>query len=407
MSEAISYAFDAEKEINAITRTIQANQPRPQPHQLNHQPPRFNNNNRYNPHSYNTPRTRNFTPQCNFNAPCNFTSPTCTNPNPHHPPHVQATFNHNPPPQDTRTATPPAPNHTRMVCHGCHRFGHVIANCPTTRQRQQAVMQIHHIKGDNDFQADWMDDPQAHDMGNDTAPGNSILLHSLLRMKATIQDTHVSVLHDDGSTHDFISQRLAHKLTLTTTKCPFKVKSAFQGTRYNGMSMVSDLYITLGAFTQKRSFLVAPLQSTDVILGIPFRHEHNPAIDYRTHTMKFNFNGQPITLTSDAQDESFPLLSHTQVKRAIRKEHKAYMIYVTEVEQEHSTAPSTPQHTFLDAYKDCFADDYPPHLPPSRVNIDYTIDIILGSQPPHQAHYRHSPLHQQEIQKQIMHLLDK
>lgn len=295
-----------------------------------------------------------------------------------------------------------------MVCHGCHRFGHVIANCPLSRRQQpHPTTQIHHIEDDNDFQSDWMDDSFSHDMGNMDVSGNSIPLHSLLRMTAKIQDTHVSILHDDGSTHDFISTRLARKLNLTTIKSPFKVKSAFQGTHFNGISMISDLPITIGAYTQKRSFLVAPLHSTDVILGIPFCHEHNPNNDYSTHTMKFDFNGQHITLTSNPQDETFPLLSHTQVKCAIRKEHKAYMVYVTEVEQEQQHSLSPQQHTFLNDYHHRFADDYPPHLPPSCVDIDHTIESIPGSHPPHRAPYRHNPLHQQEIQKQITYLLDK
>ena len=67
-------------------------------------------------------------------------------------------------------------------------------------------------------------------MGNTNTAGNSNSLHSLLHMSATIQDTHVFVLRDDGSTHDFISERLAHKLKLPTLKSSFKVKSAFQGT---------------------------------------------------------------------------------------------------------------------------------------------------------------------------------
>ena len=115
-------------------------------------------------------------------------------------------------------------------------------------------------------------------------------------MNAKIHDTNVSLLHDDGSTHDFISTRLAHKLNLPTVKSPFKVKSAFQGTCFNGVSMVLDLPITIGTFTQKHTFLVTPLHSTDVILGIPFRHEHNPHIDYRTHTMEFTFQGEHFTL---------------------------------------------------------------------------------------------------------------
>ena len=107
-------------------------------------------------------------------------------------------------------------------------------------------------------------------MGNTYTLGNSIPLHSLLRMTTTIQDTLVSVLHDDGNTHDFSSERLARKLNLTTVKSSFKVKSAFQGTHYSGISMVTDLPITIGVYTQKRSFLVAPLHSTDIICAFLF-----------------------------------------------------------------------------------------------------------------------------------------
>ena len=83
------------------------------------------------------------------------------------------------------------------------------------------------------------------------------------------------------------------------------------------------------------------------------------------------------------------------------------MVYVSEPEKEHNSSLTPKQHVFLDPYHDCFSNEYPRHLPPSRVGIDHTIEIILGSQPPHRAPYMHSPLHQQEIQKQIAHLLDK
>ena len=80
LSEVISYAHDAKKEINAITRVIQEIQPPPQQKKFNHHPHCFNNNNRYNPQSYTTPHTNNFTSPCNFNAPRN-TPPARKNPN--------------------------------------------------------------------------------------------------------------------------------------------------------------------------------------------------------------------------------------------------------------------------------------------------------------------------------------
>ena len=90
-------------------------------------------------------------------------------------------------------------------------------------------------------------------------------------MNASIQNTPISIFHDNSSTRDFSSSCLTQKLNINIVKGDVKVKSAFQGACYNVISITHKLEITLGAYTQKRSFLVAPLRSTDVILSIPFR----------------------------------------------------------------------------------------------------------------------------------------
>ena len=80
------------------------------------------------------------------------------------------------------------------------------------------------------------------------------------------------MLHDDGSTHDFISSKLARKLNLTLTPTRYKLKVAFQGTKHNCIHMVKALEYCVGDFVETRDFLVAPLQNCDMILGMPWRH---------------------------------------------------------------------------------------------------------------------------------------
>ena len=112
--------------------------------------------------------------------------------------------------------------------------------------------------------------------------------------------------------------------------------------------------------------------------------------------MTFEFHGQSVCLSSTPEMEMFPLISHTQARRALRKQEKAYLIYVNEVEVKET--PLSVSHTqFLAKFQDCFADDYPPHLPPSCGDLDHKIDLFPGIPPPHKAPYRHSPLHQKEI----------
>ena len=142
-----------------------------------------------------------------------------------------------------------------------------------------------------------MNNSTSHEGENDITLSNPISLHSLLRMNGSIHNTLIFVLHDDGSTHDFISSCLVQKLNIKIIKSNFKVKSAFEGTRYNGISLIHNLEITIGAYTQKCSFLVAPLRSTYVILGIPFHHKNNPNIDYAFYTMQFTFNNQAYVLS--------------------------------------------------------------------------------------------------------------
>lgn len=128
-------------------------------------------------------------------------------------------------------------------------------------------------------------------------------------------------MHDDGSSHDFISENLVHKLQLKTSPTSYKVKSAFQGTRYNGTCMVRDLEIQTGAYKGSCNFLIAP-HSTDVILDMPFRHQYNLDIDYDNHTMQITKDGTLITLSNDKSLDFFPLISHTQAHRALHKNRK-------------------------------------------------------------------------------------
>ena len=69
--------------------------------------------------------------------------------------------------------------------------------------------------------------------------------------------------------------------------------------------------------------------------------------------MEFTFQGEHFTLEGTSQHEIFPLLSHTQVKRALRKDNKAYMVYVNEVDKGSQPSLSPPQHEFLKSFHDC------------------------------------------------------
>ena len=83
-------------------------------------------------------------------------------------------------------------------------------------------------------------------------------VHSLLRMPVNIDNSIFNLLHDDGSTHDFISSKLARKLNLTLTPTHYKLKTVFQGTKRYCIHMVKALEYCVGDFVETRDFLVTP-----------------------------------------------------------------------------------------------------------------------------------------------------
>ena len=72
--------------------------------------------------------------------------------------------------------------------------------------------QVHYIEGDStqddlDFAPDWTEDTLQTKVNNKdyTDAGTPNSIHALLHMQGLINKSEVSVLHDDGGSHDFIS----------------------------------------------------------------------------------------------------------------------------------------------------------------------------------------------------------
>ena len=168
-------------------------------------------------------------------------------------------------------------------------------------------------------------------------------VHSLLRMPVSIDNSIFNLLHDE----------LARKLNLTLTPTHYKLKAAFQGTKHNCIHMVKALEYCVGDFVETRDFLVAPLQNCDMILGMPWRHQFNPTIDYDSHKMEFFHEGVKHVLHGDRKLDLEPLLTHTQAKRLLHKDNKQFLVLINEVESVESKL-SLNQTKFLAKFNENF-----------------------------------------------------
>lgn len=142
-------------------------------------------------------------------------------------------------------------------------------------------MELHNINEKptlegGEFSPNWTAKSPQQEAANENphVQGKSHFIHALLHIKGTICETIVCVLHDDGSSQKSILEKLVRKLQLKTSPSTYKVKSSFQGTSYNGTCENKGL----GNYKEKRDFLILALQLSDVILDMPFQHQHNPCI---------------------------------------------------------------------------------------------------------------------------------
>ena len=96
------------------------------------------------------------------------------------------------------------------------------------------------------------------------------------------------VLIDCGSTTNFISQRyvlLNHIPTVNTTSS--QVVKLADGSVQSTCKLVQTLHMYINDRDLCETYLVFPLDSYDIILGIPWLKKYNPIINWKTNTITF------------------------------------------------------------------------------------------------------------------------
>ena len=83
------------------------------------------------------------------------------------------------------------------------------------------------------------------------------------------------------------------------------------------------------------------------------------------------------------------------------------MIFAQESKKHELSIEQKDQQQFLNSFKDCFADEIPKELPPTRGEDDHKIELIPGSSPPNRPPYRVSYAQQEEILTQVNELVEK
>ena len=241
----------------------------------------------------------------------------------------------------------------------------------------------------------------------------------LLKFAATFKngDTRTKgiVLVDGGSTGNFISQAFA-------TACGYNLLPGERSLRVHmadGNVHMSSLVTTVtfaadGHRESLRVQVLPQLEGCHLILGKPWLTFHNPAICWRTNTIRLRrHNGTTAELHPTG---AAPLHTiHARLVTAkqfahLARQHETYTAMVTATPEPTAAPDPKPLHpraqALLHSFSDVFPSQLPSGLPPARA-VDHRIELEPGFPPPSRPTYRLSPKEQDVLKTQLEELVDQ
>ena len=114
----------------------------------------------------------------------------------------------------------------------------------------------------------------------------SVPSSNLFYLSVLISAHLIPALLDSGATLNFIHESIVPQLSLETTACTPTLVSLANGELLTRATRQTTLSYTIAGVKHRDTFLVAPIGSHSIILGMPWLERVNPPIDWRSKTIK-------------------------------------------------------------------------------------------------------------------------
>ncbi|XP_061347987.1 uncharacterized protein LOC133293436 [Gastrolobium bilobum] len=231
------------------------------------------------------------------------------------------------------------------------------------------------------------------------------------RLTGSISSTTVQILIDGGSTHNFITPRMASYLNLVMHAIsPFNVHVG-NGDILTCSASCSDIVLNMQSNSFVVDLFVLDFKGADIVLGVQWLATLGPIItDYVELTMAFTHSGNHIllkgnqligpTLVTSAQLHK--MISHDSISSCLKC--LSSTLTTPSTTQTHPTILTTPPplSTILQEFSDVFA--VPTTLPPDR-NLNHHISLAPDAKPVQVRPYRYPHYQKNEIEKLISEML--
>ena len=154
---------------------------------------------------------------------------------------------------------------------------------------------------------------------------------------------------------------------------------------------------------ENEAFYVADVQY-DVILGLPWIQKNCVKIEARGEKVEVTRDGETVEVDTKI---TIPMVSEKEILSETKQGEEAFAIYLSAVDLEKELEQEDARvEAILTEYHDRFAKVLPPGLP-SHQNVDFGVTLEDKATPPSAMPYRHSPVENEEIRRQIATMLER
>lgn len=279
--------------------------------------------------------------------------------------------------------------------HKCQGPQLLLLECPSSNQTKEYEMEDEELQRAETPEDQVEPEISLHALTGWTSP-------QTMRVAATVGSQHVMVLIDSGSTHNFLSERVARLLRLPVIPTKSFAVRVANGERLTCQGRFEEVQVNLQGITFSLILYSLPLAGLDMVLGIQWLEMLGSVVcNWKQLTMDFHWDNQARRL--QGINQTIQATSLTSVAKEMRQGQMMFAIYLHTAERSTWADISPNMQQTLKDYADVFKE--PTTLPPLR-DIDHHIPLKEGTQPINVRPYRYAYFQKAEIEKQVHEMLN-
>ena len=220
----------------------------------------------------------------------------------------------------------------------------------------------------------------------------------------SVYDHDAYALVDPGATHSFISVPFTKRHQIESQPIDGRmVVSVPNGDTMISKRIVSGSRLVIPNKDFQSDLIVLGIHDFDIVLGMDLLSKHRATLDCYKEEVRLVRPEEPGVIFLGIRREIAPsLINAMTASKMLRKGCQGYLAFVVDMRQEGTRLEDIP---IVKEFPDVFPDDIL-DLPPDR-EVEFTIDLIPGTEPISIPPYRMSPAELRELKAQLEELLSK